>query len=110
MEMIEYQELASRTINTDLKLHEIINHAVLGMNSEAGEIAGIYQKGYQGHIIDVNHVKKELGDLLWFIAEWCSAYNISLEDVAWGNIEKLKKRYPDGFSSARSLNRESGDI
>ena len=53
---------------------------------------------------------KELGDLLWFVAEYCTAMGWTLEDVAMTNIEKLVKRYPGGFKIEQSLNREEGDI
>ena len=52
----------------------------------------------------------EVGDLLWGIAEFCTASGWMLEDVAQANVEKLKKRYPDGFSADRSLNREDTDL
>jgi NTP pyrophosphatase (non-canonical NTP hydrolase) len=53
---------------------------------------------------------KELGDLLWFVAEYCTACDITLEDVAKANIEKLKARYPEGFETDKSLHRKEGDI
>ena len=80
------------------------------MTSEAGEVSGILQKTYQGHEIDFEHVKKELGDCLWMIAEACDAFGFSLDEVMELNIEKLRKRYPKGFSSENSLHRAEGDI
>ena len=106
----EYQKLAARTINKRLSWAEKAMHALHGMAGEVGEIHGIYQKGYQGHEIDTSHVKKELGDLLWFIAEYCTALNVTLEDVMRMNIDKLKGRYPEGFDPERSLNRAEGDV
>ena len=47
---------------------------------------------------------------MWFIAEYCTAHGWSLDDVAQTNIDKLKKRYPDGFDAEHSLNRAEGDI
>lgn len=110
MTMGEYQKQAARTINPDLYADEMINHAVLGLNSEAGELAGIFQKKYQGHEIDRNHVLKELGDVLWFVSELATAMDLTLEHVAMDNVLKLRKRFPDGFDSDRSINREPGDI
>ena len=101
----EYQELAARTINTKLSSYATEMHALHGMVGEIGEIHSIYQKTYQGHPFDEEELKKELGDLLWFIAEYCTACNFTLEDVAKTNIEKLKARYPEGFSTERSVNR-----
>jgi NTP pyrophosphatase (non-canonical NTP hydrolase) len=83
---------------------------VFGLNSEAGEVAGILQKEYQGHEIDPEHLKKELGDCLWMIAEACDALDISMSEVAQMNIDKLKARYPEGFEVERSLNRAEGDV
>lgn len=88
----------------------MMSHAVLGLCSEAGEVAGIFQKSYQGHEIDPEHLKMELGDCLWMIAEACTAAGFSMDDVMQTNIEKLQKRYPEGFDSEHSLHRAEGDI
>lgn len=69
----EYQKLAARTINQGLILGEQKNHALHGMVGEIGEIHSIYQKMYQGHSFDPDHMMGEVGDLLWFIAEYCTA-------------------------------------
>lgn len=106
----EYQKLAARTINKGLDCIQQENHALHGMVGEIGEIHSIYQKIYQGHELDFEHLKKELGDLLWFIAEYCTAYGWNLEDIMRMNIEKLKTRYPEGFDSEHSLHRTEGDI
>lgn len=110
MTLNEYQKLAVRTINHDLEDGQLINHALHGMVGEIGEIHSIYQKVYQGHPFDKEHVEKELGDLLWFVAEYCTANGLSLDDIAVKNIEKLKMRYPDGFNSEQSQNRSANDI
>lgn len=109
----EYQELAMRTCSIPYNQKwDMLMHAVLGLNSEAGEVAGIFQKEYQGHEIDPLHLKKELGDCLWMIAEACTALGWGLEDIMRLNIEneKLKARYPDGFDSEYSLHRKAKDI
>ena len=106
----EYQKLAARTINNKLFPWEKEDHALKGMVSEIGELNGIYQKKYQGHVIDKNHLKKELGDLLWFIAEYCTAMGWELEDIMWLNIDKLKARYPEGFDPEKSLHRKEADV
>ena len=85
-------------------------HALHGMVGEIGELHSLYQKVYQGHEFDGEHAKKEVGDILWFIAEYCTAMGWQLEDVMEMNIEKLKARYPKGFEAERSLNRVEGDI
>lgn len=106
----EYQDLAGRTINKGLTFEEQKFHALHGMVGEIGEIHSIYQKMYQGHAFEVDHVKKEFGDLLWFIAEYCTAKGWSLDDIMRMNIDKLKERYPDGFKVEQSLHRKAGDI
>lgn len=106
----EYQRLAARTINQDLSDIEKSYHALHGMIGEIGELHSIYQKVYQGHDFDFEHAKKELGDLLWFIAEYCTANNWDLADVMQANIDKLKARYPEGFDVEHSLHRVAGDI
>lgn len=106
----EYQKAASRTIRKDLPNHLCMYHALHGMVGEVGELHAIYQKEYQGHQIDVTHLKKELGDLMWFIAEYCTAMGWDLEEILQMNIDKLKERYPEGFESERSIHRKEGDI
>ncbi len=104
----EYQELANRTMSCECGMAEM--HAVHGISSESGELQALYQKIYQGHEFDEEHAKKELGDILWFIAEYCTAMGWKLEDVMQLNINKLKARYPEGFSAEKSLHRAKGDI
>ena len=106
----EYQRLAARTISEDMGPRNMEFHSLHGMVGEIGELHSLYQKVYQGHKWDEEHAKKELGDLLWFVAEYCTANGWWLEDVMQLNIDKLKARYPSGFSAERSLNREEGDI
>lgn len=110
----EYQKLASRTINPYLiKKNDICGiqyHSLHGMVGEIGEIHSLYQKIYQGHGFDYDHMKKELGDLLWFIAEYCTAMKWELEDIMKLNIDKLRARYPEGFEAERSLHRAEGDV
>ena len=106
----QYQKLAARTINQGLTWKEQGKHALHGMVGEIGELHSIYQKKYQGHPFDEEHAKKELGDLLWFIAEYCTSHDWSMEEIMEKNIDKLKERYPEGFDIEHSLNRKEGDI
>lgn len=101
----EYQELAMRTANeTGSRL--MLNGA-LGLCGEAGEAADIVKKHFfQGHELDKEDLKNELGDVMWYIAVLARSAHIDLADVANGNIEKLRRRYPDGFSSEKSINRK----
>lgn len=106
----EYQKLAQRTIDEKRSPKGQELHALHGMVGEIGELHSIYQKEFQGHRFDENHAKKECGDLLWFLAEYCTAMEWDLEDVMKMNIEKLEARYPNGFDAEHSLNRKEGDI
>lgn len=88
--------------------------AALGICAEGGEFTEIVKKCvFQGKPMDehtIYHLKREMGDILWYIAQGCIALDTSIEDVMYMNIEKLEARYPDGFESFRSENREEGDI
>jgi transcriptional regulator with XRE-family HTH domain len=110
MTMNEYQQAAQRTMNLALGFEETSSHALHGMCAEVGEIHSLFQKFYQGHEIDAEHVMKEVGDLLWMIAEFCTVHSWSLSDVAQKNIDKLMARYPEGFNVEQSLNRKEGDV
>ena len=105
-----YQELAKRTINTDLTENKKLAHALYGLSSETGEISGIFQKELQGHEVKRDDLEGEIGDLLWFVAELCTVHDWKLEDIMKLNIKKLYERYPEGFDSEHSLHRKSGDI
>jgi NTP pyrophosphatase (non-canonical NTP hydrolase) len=106
----EYQALARRTINKELTMYEQYMHALHGLVGEIGELHSIFQKRYQGHKPDTEHMKKELGDILWFVAEFCTAWGWKLEDVMQLNIDKLRARYPEGFDADKSLHRKDGDV
>lgn len=111
MTINEYQALAKRTSNGELSSREHLVNGVLGLVGESGEIADLVKKHLmQGHPLDPEHVAKELGDVCWYIAETATAIGCDLETVLKMNIEKLRKRYPDGFSSERSQHREQGDV
>lgn len=106
----DYQKLASRTIRHDMWKSELEYHALHGMVGEIGELHSIYQKRYQGHEDTDEHRKKEIGDLLWFIAEYCTACDWSLDEIMQMNIAKLRARYPEGFDAEHSLHRKEGDV
>ena len=106
MTLNDYQALAQRTSNNALPSNKIEN-GILGLSGETGECADLYKKYmYQGHEFDRQAMKAELGDVLWYVAEMAAGLGITLEDVAAGNIAKLQKRYPDGFDTRRSVERE----
>lgn len=106
-----YQMEAMRTCNIQYgEQDEMMRHAIFGLCSESGEVAGILQKIFQGHEFDKEHFKKELGDCLWMIAEACTSVYATLSEIASMNIQKLRERYPDGFDPEKSKNRKEGDI
>lgn len=106
MNFREYQQKARRTQNPRLTPRELLEHATWGLTSEVGEITGMLQKKFQGHVINMPAMRKEIGDALWFLSEMADVYKFDLDAIAQENIEKLRRRYPDGFSEARSVNRE----
>lgn len=102
----DYQRMARRTAGTKRKSDKM-EEALLGLAGEVGELCDHYKKYmHQGHDIDYNHMAEEAGDVLWYLAEIADALGVTLEDIARRNIDKLRKRYPDGFDPERSRNRE----
>lgn len=106
MEINEYQKLAMVTLNKNLDKKEILTNSVMGLCGESGEACDIVKKHlFHGHELDRDSLIRELGDVAWYLAEAASALDINLDEVFERNIEKLKKRYPEGFSEERSINR-----
>jgi NTP pyrophosphatase (non-canonical NTP hydrolase) len=104
MQLSDYQKLAQRTARTDHPARAAI--AGLGLGGEAGEVQELLKKHHgHGHDLDVSKLAKELGDVLWYVAEIAACHGLDLDDVAEANIAKLKARYPEGFSSAASVAR-----
>ena len=107
MTINEYQRLAMKTLNPELDKKDVLINGVMGLCGESGEAIDIVKKWLaQGHELDKEKLAKELGDIAWYLAETAYALDIPLEDVLQANIEKLAKRYPEGFAAERSLNRE----
>lgn len=107
MTINEYQRLAMKTLNPDLDKKDVLINGVMGLCGESGEAIDIVKKWLaQGHELDKQKLAKELGDIAWYLAETAYALDIPLEEILRGNIEKLKKRYPEGFSAQRSIDRE----
>ena len=107
MTINEYQRLAMKTLNPELSQKDVLINGVMGLCGESGEAIDIVKKWLaQGHELDREKLSKELGDIAWYLAETAYALDIPLEDIFRGNIEKLKKRYPEGFDTERSIHRE----
>ena len=108
MTIHEYQKLAMTTLNPELSRKDVLINGVMGLCGESGEAIDIVKKHlHQGHELDREKLIKELGDSAWYLAETATALDVSLEDVLERNIEKLRSRYPEGFSTERSVNREA---
>lgn len=101
-----YQSLANRTVPGNLSFREKITMAQMGLSGEAGEFTK-HVKGYIFHDkkLMVADVVDELGDILWYAALTCSLMNMSMDYVMEQNIDKLKKRYPNGYNHADSAAR-----
>lgn len=111
MQANEYQQLAMTTLNPELSKKEVLINSVMGLCGESGEAIDIVKKWLaQGHELDKAHLAKELGDIAWYLAEAATALEIPLEEILQANIDKLKKRYPEGFEANRSQVRLKGDL
>lgn len=139
MEINEYQELAMRTnphkaterllgnmLTCDMKyllqqnlIAEDERHidfggvfnSCLGLSGEVGEFNDMIKKHiFHEKTLDETHAKKELGDIMWYIAMMCESFGWDMNKIAEMNIDKLKARYPEGFDIKRANNRDSKDI
>jgi NTP pyrophosphatase (non-canonical NTP hydrolase) len=110
MSLNEYQHLASRTMNTKLPHEARAAMLALGVAGEAGEVADYLKKVlFHAHPMDVEKLKKELGDVLWYVANLAREFSLDLGDVADANVKKLLARYPVGFSPQASMRRADGE-
>lgn len=111
MKVNEYQNLAMRTLNPELNKKDVLINSVMGLCGESGEAIDIVKKWLaQGHELDKERLIKELGDVAWYLAEAATALDVPLEQIFQGNIDKLKRRYPEGFDKEKSLVRLKGDL
>ena len=107
MRLKDYQEKSMRTLNNDLTMEQAVNNMIMGIVGETWEVVDIIKKHYyQGHELDIKHIKEELGDIMFYMVNLCNYLELDMEDVIAGNHNKLMKRYPDGFSKDKSINRE----
>lgn len=108
MNATEYQQLAARTL-IDAPGFEIPNEDIMvvwnaiGLAGEAGEVAEHVKKGvFHQHGLDRDVLAKELGDVLWYVAALCTKTGLDMGEIMQANIDKLRKRYPNGYSSVDS--------
>ena len=101
-----FQEEALRSMRSDLPYEAICSNMCMGLAGETGETVDIFKKHiYQGKDLDINDVIEEIGDILWYIANLCNVNKITMKECMESNVEKLRKRYPNGFSIKDALER-----
>ena len=107
--LAEYQVAAARTINQPLTAEQRLVDAAAGLAEEAGEVLGLVRKyAFMRHGLDRVRLTTELGDALWCLTGVAAAVGVSLVEVASANLEKLRRRYPDGYSDSASARRGDG--
>ena len=113
----EYPKLVERLTELEAQGADVsrLMTAAFGMSAEAGEFTEVVKKIFlQGKPYteeNIFHMKRELGDLCWYLAQACMALDISFEEVLEMNYQKLSARYPEGsFDVYRSENRVEGDL
>lgn len=106
MNFTDYQSLAARTLGRDRTHEQQLANAALGLTGEAGETAELIKKHlFHATPLDRAAMVKELGDCLWYIAAFATVLEMDMTEIAEQNIDKLKRRYPEGFDTERSRNR-----
>jgi NTP pyrophosphatase (non-canonical NTP hydrolase) len=105
----EYQALARRTMNISLNEQEARTMIALGLTGEAGECSELIKKHiFHKRPLNLDDLRSELGDVLWYVAMLADACGLSLDEIAAANVEKLRGRYPACFGDQARLF-ETGD-
>lgn len=108
MDLEAFHRDVLRTIRPDVPKRDRLIIGALGLSGETGEVVDSLKKMlFQDHPLEKQTICDELGDVLWYMVLLCDTMGLTLEDVMSYNVEKRRKRYPDGFSPERSLNREN---
>lgn len=106
MTINEFQEKALRTAS-GYRSDSLLLNGVMGLCGESGECIDIVKKAmFQGHTLDREHLAEELGDVAWYLAVAAEGLGYDLESILQRNVDKLMKRYSDGFETERSTHRE----
>ena len=88
-----------------------ILNACLGLSGEVGEFNDMVKKWvFHEQELDIDHAKKELGDIAWYLAMACDSFGWNLDEILQMNVDKLKARYPEGFDTDRANHRAEGDV
>jgi len=102
----EYRKQVKRTVNKELGRNDQLYNFLFGLTGEVGELVNYFKKiAYQGHEYMEDYAKEEIGDIFWYLINLCNILEFDVHDVLDGNIDKLKKRYPNGFSVNDSIYR-----
>lgn len=105
MTLDDYQALSMRTMRSDTIKNTLLNCS-LGMSGETGEVVDLVKKfAFQGHELNEPKIKEEIGDVLFYIANMCTALEISMQEAMEENVAKLEKRFPNGFNVEDSIKR-----
>ncbi len=111
MQANDYQKEAMKLLNPKLDNKDVLINGVMGLCGESGEVIDIVKKWLaQGPQLDKERMKSELGDVAWYLAETATALDVPLEQIFQANLDKLHKRYPQGFSTEDSVNRTDDDL
>ena len=115
---LDYAAFLTRTntleLENDCNVTQLLT-AALGLSAEAGEFTEVVKKiVFQGKPYNeenIFHMKREMGDIMWYLAQACMALDTTFDEVIEMNVEKLKARYPGGeFDVHKSENRKEGDL
>lgn len=107
MDERQYMQEIKRTMNYELTPHQRLSMLALGLAGEMGEVIDHIKKVvYHGHDISYTELEKEFGDVMWYLYNLMSDLGVDPDTVRQLNIEKLRRRYPEGFSEEASQNRE----
>ena len=106
MNIRQYHREVERTTSADITLEHALCVGGLGLAGEAGEVADLIKKHvFHGHELGRDDLRKEMGDVLWYLTFLCNVLGITLSEVMEVNAAKLRRRYPDGWSQADSIHR-----
>ena len=120
----EYQKLAMRTNDHQserrlltvmlttpaIDLSGVLN-GCLGLSGEVGEVMNMVKKWvFHEKPLDEIHLKKEIGDVMWYVAMLCESFGYDLDEILQMNVDKLKARFPEGFDPDKANNRKDGDV
>ena len=102
--------------HTDPGLNEVkdfggVLNGCLGLAGESGEVLDMVKKWvFHEKDLDKDHLKKELGDVMWYVAMLCESFGFDLDEILQMNVDKLKARYPEGFDPEKANNRKPEDV